>query len=323
MEKLTVEKFYNDRKSALELILLAGAGGLSKPIESREVQRPSMALMGWYEGFAAQRIQIIGRTEITFLQHLDQKQLRKTLERLFSYPEIPCVIVSKGIIPPPVMLDIADKTNIPLFSSKLATVDLMSKLANWLDVQFAPRIYIHGTMVDVYGVGMLYTGKSGIGKSECALDLVERGHRLVADDVVELRRQSENVLIASGTNLLGHHMEIRGVGIIDIEKLFGVRAIRMQKRVELEVKLVMWEELSDYERIGMETKTTTFLGVEIPQVIIPVSPGKNLTAISEVIAMDFMLKVYGENIASTFVERLNEEIRRKSRVREYLREDME
>ncbi len=322
MEKLTVEKLYNDRRSVFELTLLAGAGGLSRPIESREVQRPSMALMGWYEGFAAERVQVMGRTEMSYLQSLDLKKLRQTLERLFSY-DIPCVIVSKGIIPPPVMLDIADRTNIPLFSSKLATVDLMSKLANWLDVQFAPRIYVHGTMVDVYGVGILYTGKSGIGKSECALDLVERGHRLVADDVVELRKQGENVLIASGTNLLGHHMEIRGVGIIDIEKLFGIRAIRMQKRVELEVKLVMWEELPDYERLGLETKTTSFLGVEIPQVIIPVSPGKNLTAISEVIAMDFMLKVYGENVASTFVERLNEEIRRKSRVRDYLREDME
>ena len=322
MEKLTVEQFYNDRKSVLELTLLAGAGGLSRPIESREVQRPSMALMGWYEGFAAQRIQIMGRTEMTYLQSLEPSALKETLEKLFSY-DMPCVIVSKGIIPPPVMLDIADERNIPLFSSKLATVDLMSKLANWLDIQFAPRIYVHGTMVDVYGVGILYTGKSGIGKSECALDLVERGHRLVADDVVELRKQSENVLIASGTNLLGHHMEIRGVGIIDIEKLFGVRAIRMQKRVELEVKLIMWEELPDYERLGLETRTTSFLGVEIPQVIIPVSPGKNLTAISEVIAMDFMLKVYGENVAQKFVERLNEEIRRKSRVQEYLREDME
>ncbi|MCD6594520.1 HPr(Ser) kinase/phosphatase [bacterium] len=322
MEKLTVENFYKSRKSVFELTLFAGAGGLSKIIESREIQRPSMILMGWLKGFASDRIQVLGRTEMSYLQSLNREKMSEILDDLFKF-DIPCMIVSKGIMPPPIMLEIADRKNIPLLSSKLATVDLMNKLATWLDVKFAPKVYVHGTMVDVYGVGMIYTGKSGIGKSECALDLVERGHRLIADDVIELRKQGDNVLIASGTNLLGHHMEIRGVGIIDIEKLFGVRAIRMQKRVELEVRLVMWEELPDYERIGIETKTNSFLGVEIPVVTIPVSSGKNLTAVSEVIAMNFMLKVYGENPAQTFVDRLNDEIRRKSKLQDYLKEDVE
>ncbi len=322
MERLTIKDFYENRKEALELTLLAGAEGLDKVLESREVQRPSMALMGWYEEFAYQRIQVLGRNEMSYLQSLAKDELKAVVERLFEY-NLPCVIISKGIVPPPVMFEIADRRRIPLLSSRLATVDLMNKLSLWLDSYFAPKVYIHGTMMDVYGVGMLYTGKSGIGKSECALDLVERGHRLVADDVVEIKKHSENVLIASGTNLLGHHMEIRGVGIIDIEKLFGVRAIRMQKRVELEVKLVMWEELEDYERLGLDTQHNIILGVPIPMVTIPVSPGKSLTAISEVIAMNFMLNIYGENPAVSFVERLNEEIRRKARVEEYLKDDFE
>jgi len=251
-----------------------------------------------------------------------EDRLREVIENLFAF-DIPCVVISKSIVPPPVMLEIADRRKIPLFSSKLATVDLINKLSFWLETIFAPKVYVHGTMMDVYGVGMLYTGKSGIGKSECALDLVERGHRLVADDVVEIRRHGEKALIASGSNLLGHHMEIRGVGIVDIEKLFGIRSIRMQKRVELEVRLVMWEELEDYERLGIDFQNTTMLGVEIPLVIIPISPGKNLTAISEVISMNYMLRVYGENPAESFVERLNDEMRRKARLQDYLMDDHE
>lgn len=322
MEKITVREFFDNRKEVLELTLLSGADGLDSILESREVQRPSMALMGWYEEFARERIQVLGRNEMSYLQSLPPDKLVEVIEKLFSY-NIPCIIVSKNIVPPPAMLEISDRRKIPLFVSRLSTVELMNKISLWLDNAFAPKVYIHGTMVDVYGVGMLYTGKSGIGKSECALDLVERGHRLVADDVVEIKKHSENVLIASGTNLLGHHMEIRGVGIIDIERLFGVRAIRMQKRIELEVRLVIWEELEDYERLGLEKQFTTILGVKIPIVTIPVSPGKNLTAISEVIAMNHMLEVFGENPAMSFVERLNEEIRRKKNLRDYLKNDFE
>ena len=322
MEKLTVEELFKARKVQIELTLLAGENGLTRVIESREIQRPSMALLGWTEGFSYERVQVFGRNEMSYLQSLSKEELHNAVERIFSF-HIPCIIISKNIVPPPIMLEFADTQKIPLFSSKLATIDLINKLAIWLDAVFAPKVYVHGTMMDVYGVGMLYTGKSGIGKSECALDLVERGHRLVADDVVEIRRHGENVLLALGSNLLGHHMEIRGVGIIDVEKLFGVRAIRMQKRVELEVRLVMWEELDNYDRLGLEHQMTTILGVEIPVVTIPISPGKNLTAISEVIAMNFMLQIYGENAAVSFVERLGEEMKRKERIQDYLKDDFE
>jgi len=322
LEEYSVGQLFKTRKAALELTLLAGESGLEKILESREVQRPSMALMGWLKGFAEERIQVIGKTEIAYLQSLPRAKLREIIEIIMSF-KIPCVILSKSIVPSPIFLEFADHNSIPLFSSKLATVDLINKLSAWLDIAFAPKVNIHGTMMDVYGVGMLYTGKSGIGKSECALDLVERGHRLIVDDVVEICKHGDNVLIASGSQLLGHHMEIRGVGIVDIERLFGVRAVRMQKRVELEVRLVMWGELPEYERLGIETEKTTILGVELPVVTIPVSPGKNLTAVSEVVAMNHMLKIYGENPAHAFVERLNEEIRRKALVQEYLNEDIE
>ncbi len=322
MEKLTVKKLFESRKEILELTLLSGAEGLDNFFESREVQRPSMALMGWYDGFAYERVQVLGKNEMSYLQSLGNDELRSVVEKLFGF-DIPCIFISKNIVPPPPMLEISDNRKIPLFVSRLSTVELMNKISLWLDTVFAPKIYVHGTMMDVYGIGMLYTGKSGIGKSECALDLVERGHRLVADDVVEIKKHSENVLTASGTNLLGHHMEIRGVGIVDIERLFGVRSIRMQKRVELEVKLAIWEELEDYERLGLEKQFTTILGVQIPTITIPVSSGKNLTAISEVIAMNFMLRVYGENPAMAFVERLNEEIKRKSNLQDYLKDDFE
>ncbi len=177
--------------------------------------------------------------------------------------------------------------------------------------------------MDVYGVGLLYTGKSGIGKSECALDLVERGHRLVADDIVQVIKKAPDVIVGTGSELLGHHMEVRGIGIIDIEKLFGIRAIRLQKRIEVEVRLVYWKDETDYERLGIEDKFTTILGVELPVVSIPVSPGKNITVISEVISMNHMLKVYGQNPAKEFSKRLSEELYRQQMTREYLESDFE
>jgi HPr kinase/phosphorylase len=182
---------------------------------------------------------------------------------------------------------------------------------------------VHGTLVDVYGVGLLYTGKSGIGKSEVALDLVERGHRLVADDVIRINRRGADVIMGTGAELLGHHMEIRGVGIIDIEQLFGIRSIRLQKRIEVEVNLALWSETEEYERLGVEEKRTTILGVEIPYVRVPISPGKNITVISEVIAMNHMLKVYGKNSAIEFSEKLSQRLSRESSSMEYLESDFE
>jgi len=322
MENITVERLYRERKDFLELTLLTSEDGLKKKIPNNEVHRPGLALSGYTERFAYERTQVIGETEMSFLQNLDSNRRKELLERVFRF-DIPCIIISKNIYPPAELLEMANQTKTPIFQSRLTTTELTDRLSLYLDNIFAPNTTVHGTLVDVYGVGLLYTGKSGVGKSECALDLVERGHRLVADDIVKVIRKTPEVIVGTGSELLGHHMEIRGVGIIDLESLFGIRAIRIQKRIEVEVRLVLWDNDLDYERLGIEDKFTRILGVEIPAVTIPISPGKNITVISEVIAMNHMLKVYGQDAAKKFSKRLSAEISRKKMVDEYLESDIE
>jgi HPr kinase/phosphorylase len=322
MPELTVGKIYKDRKDFFDITLLNSEAGLAKKIINSEVQRPGLALAGFMERFVNRRTQILGETEITFLNKMDQETLKTAGERIFGN-DIPMMIVSKGLTPPLSFLEIADKYGTAVFSSRLTTTDLSNRMSVFLDAVFAATITIHGTLVDVYGVGLLYTGKSGIGKSEIALDLVERGHRLVADDVVKIIRKSPDLIVGTGSELLGHHMEIRGIGIIDVEKLFGIRAIRLQKRIEVEVHLAYWSEDLEYERLGLEDKMTTILGVSIPQINVPISPGKNITVISEVIAMNHMLKVYGENTAVEFSKRLAERLHRQTMTEDYLEADYE
>ncbi len=322
MANLTVGKFYKERKDIFDLTLLNSEIGLERVISNSEIHRPGLALTGFYERFPSQRAQILGETEMTFLKQLDQDTLVKTAEKVFS-SNIPFMITSKGITPPIDFLTAADKYKTAIFSSRLTTSELTNRLSIVLDMIFAPSTTLHGTLVDVYGVGLLYTGKSGIGKSEIALDLVERGHRLVADDVIKVFRKSPDLLIGTGAELLGHHMEIRGIGIIDVEKLFGIRAIRLQKRIEVEVHLTQWSDDMEYERLGIEDHQTTMLGINIPQVNIPISPGKNITVISEVVAMNHMLKSYGENSAADFSKRLSERLQRQTMIKNYLESDYE
>ena len=322
MQTITVEKIYKDRKDFLELILLSKEDGLKRRILTNELHRPGLALSGFLDRFPSKRTQVLGETEIAFLRDKTPEQRKEILQRIFRF-EVPCIIVTKGIHPPPELIEIADSKNIPIFQTRLTTTELMHRLSVVLDNVFAPYTTMHGTLVDVYGVGLLYTGKSGIGKSECALDLVERGHRLVADDVIRVVKKAPDVVVGTGNELLGHCMELRGIGIIDIEKLFGIRAIRLQKRVEVEVRLVLWDDKSEYERLGLDEAFTTILGVEIPIVNIPVSPGKNITVISEVIAMNHMLKTYGQDSAKEISRRLSEEIYRRKTTYEYLESDIE
>jgi HPr kinase/phosphorylase len=322
MSSITVEKLYASRNQDLELTLLNSEAGMEKVISNPELHRPGLALTGFLKRFASQRIQILGETELTYIRQLTPERLGEVSRTLFE-TAIPLIIISKGIIPPPEFIVAADEYGTGVFSSRLSTAELTNRLSAFLDNLFAPSINVHGTLVDVYGVGLLYTGKSGIGKSEVALDLVERGHRLVADDVCKITRTVPDVIIGTGSELLGHHMEIRGVGIIDIEELFGIRAIRMQKRIEVEVNLTFWSETDDYERLGIEDRRTTILGVQIPFVRVPISPGKNITVISEVIAMNHMLKVYGDNSALEFTKKLSQKISRQSQTLDYLEADLE
>ncbi|MDH3891243.1 MAG: HPr(Ser) kinase/phosphatase [candidate division Zixibacteria bacterium] len=322
MPNISVEKFYSSRNQDLELTLLNTEAGMRKIISNPELHRPGLALTGFFERFASQRVQVLGETELAFVQQLTAERMTEVSERLFEH-DIPMVIITKAIAPPDEFLKAADKHGTAVFSSRLTTAEMTNRLSAFLDLLFAPSINVHGSLVDVYGVGLLYTGKSGIGKSEVALDLVERGHRLVADDVVKITRTAPDVIIGTSSELLGHHMEIRGVGIIDIEELFGIRAIRMQKRIEVEVNLTLWQEGEDYERLGIEDKMTKVLAVELPVVKVPISPGKNITVISEVIAMNHMLKVYGENSAIEFTKKLSQKINRQSQTMGYLEADYE
>jgi HPr kinase/phosphorylase len=322
MPDLTVAKLYKERKDFFDLTLLNSEEGLRKRIHNAEIHRPGLAMTGFMERFPSQRVQVLGETEMAFINQLGHDRLIETCETIFS-DNIPLLIIAKGITPPLDMLTIADKHKTAVFSSRLTTSELTNRMSVVLDLIFAPSITVHGTLVDVYGVGLLYTGKSGIGKSEIALDLVERGHRLVADDVIKIIRKAPDLIVGTGSELLGQHMEIRGIGIIDVEKLFGIRAIRLQKRIEVEVHLTLWREDLDYERLGIEEQRTTILGVSIPQLNIPISPGKNITVISEVIAMNHMLKIYGEDTAAEFSKRLNERIHRQSMTKDYLESDYE
>ncbi|UCD94123.1 MAG: HPr(Ser) kinase/phosphatase [Candidatus Zixiibacteriota bacterium] len=322
MAELTVEQFYTERKDFFDLTLLNSEEGLKKKILNAEVHRPGLALTGFLDRFPSQRTQVLGETEMSFINQLDHERLMKTCEKIFG-SNVPLLIIAKGITPPIDFLSIADRYKTAVFSSRLTTSELSTRLSAILDMIFAPSITVHGTLVDVYGVGLLYTGRSGIGKSEIALDLVERGHRLVADDVIKITRKSPDLIVGTGSELLGQHMEIRGIGIIDVEKLFGIRAIRLQKRIEVEVHLTLWSDNLDYERLGIEEHRTTVLGVSIPQVNIPISPGKNITVISEVIAMNHMLKIYGENTAAEFSKRLSERIHRQTMTKDYLESDYE
>ena len=323
MATITVEKLFKSRHQDLELTLLNGSeAGMSKVISNPQIHRPGLALTGFLDRFASKRVQVLGETEMVYIGQLPPDRLTEVACRLFEC-DLPMVIISKGLVPPAEFMQAADKYGTGVFSSHLTTAQLTARLGAHLDHLFAPSITVHGTLVDVYGVGLLYTGKSGIGKSEVALDLVERGHRLVADDVVKITRAAPDVIIGTGSELLGHHMEIRGVGIIDIEELFGIRAIRLQKRVEVEVNLTLWSDSEDYERLGIEDRQTAILGVAIPVVRVPISPGKNITVISEVIAMNHMLKVYGENSAVEFTKKLSQKISRQSMTKGYLESDRE
>jgi HPr kinase/phosphorylase len=322
MPGVSVGRIIAEKRDFLELFPLLERVGYERLLFNDQLHRPGLALAGYTERFAYKRTQVFGQTEISYLFSLSDKKLDQCLSRLFEY-EMPLIIITKGMMPPAKFLEYARKNNTAVLQSNLSTLELITRLSAFLQNLFSPQTTIHGSLVDVYGVGLLYTGVSGIGKSECALDLAERGHRLVADDVVKITKKAPEVIVGQSDERLGHHMEVRGIGIIDIEKLFGIRAIRMQKRIEVEVRLERWEEGKEYDRLGIDERKTTILGVEIPYVVIPVSPGKNITVISEVISMNHMLKVYGENTAQRFIQKLSDDIARRKTTLDYLEADME
>lgn len=255
---------------------------------------------------------IFGETEMTYISSLSDDDARDRLDVLFSF-EVPAVFVSKGQAVKDYFVTTATQHGVPVLRSALSTKELYHRIKPFLELSLAPSTTLHGSLADVHGVGLLFVGDSGVGKSECVLDLVERGHRLVADDLVLTTKQGNDVLIGRGFERQGHHMEIRGVGIIDISALFGVRAIRHQKRIEVVVSLENWDQTREYSRTGLEQDYQDILGVPVPRVTIPLNPGKNITVISEVVAMNHLLKFSGVHSAEAFDKKL----------RQYLEQDYE
>jgi len=306
----------------LKLKLRAGRAGLTRTVGAMELHRPGLALTGFVELFPAGRIQLLGNTETLYLNRLDAKERTHAIERLCSYP-LPCIIVTNQNTPLPELIAACEAQSIPLFVSRLNTTELTFYLSNYLTDWFAPSESVHGTLVDVYGTGLLFVGRAGIGKSEIALDLVERGHRLVADDMVVLTRKAPKVLVGTGPEMLRHMIEIRGVGIMDVRQLFGVRAVRLQKRVETVVELSDWDGQENYERLGLNELTREHLGISIPLIQLPIYPGKNITVIAEAIALMHHLKVYGHSAAKELVARQAAAMKQKRQISEYLRWDRE
>jgi HPr kinase/phosphorylase len=319
---ISLRDLLSRRTDPLQLSPLTGDLGLDRPIPDSEVASPGLALAGYTTRFAPRRLHVLGETEISYLNSLTPEERRQRLEVFFNF-DLPCVFVTKGQEVPGELLDLARVRGVPLLLSQLKTAEFYRRIKPLLEEAFAPRTTLHGSLADVYGVGLLFVGRSGIGKSECVLDLVERGHRLVADDVVQVTRRGSDILIGQGHELAGHHMEIRGIGLIDIPALFGVRAVRQQKRIEVVVQLEDWESAQDADRTGLAQLETTILEVTIPKVMIPLNPGKNITVISEVIAMMLLLRYSGVDVAAAFNERLIRRMKEKQGVREYLAEDYE
>jgi HPr kinase/phosphorylase len=311
-QSITVEYFYNKIKDLFPINLLTEPLGFERIITDQNLHRPGLALAGFVDLFSFTRVQIFGNTEMRYLKQLESKERIKALERIFQF-EIPCVVLTDNNPPLDEIFQVAKKYQVSVLSTEFSTTKASYLLSDLLDDQFAPRFSIHGSFVDVYGVGMLFIGKSGIGKSEVALDLVERGHRLVTDDVVILTKKGEEILMGSGTDLVKHFMEIRGIGIIDVRSMFGVRAIRYQKRLEVVIDLEVWDSNTTYTRTGLDDSTISYLDVSIPYVKVPIIPGKNITVISEVIALNYLLKHYNYDAAKVFRDRLNQKLGNNSR----------
>ena len=322
MNMVTVQKVYEGLKDSLKMTLLTELPDGDVKLAAPDVHRPGMAMMGFLENFLPHRVQVLGESEMAFLDTQDSTG-QDTAVSTLAFLEAPVIFITRDLRVPDPVLSAARDNGIPVIRSTMPTEEFIRHLSTYLSDAFAPRMDVHGTLVDVYGVGMMITGKSGIGKSECALDLVERGHRLVADDVIEVCKVSEDVLIGRFREVLQHNIEIRGVGVIDVQAVFGIRGIRMQKRIEVEVDLQHWCDEADYERMGLEREYTEYLGVQIPRIIVPIFPGKNITVIAEVIALDSMLRVYGIDSAHDLNRRIMETLHTGDRLHRYLRHDRE
>ena len=281
-----------------------------KRLTQTDLNRPALQLTGFFEHFDAARLQVIGFVEYTYLEGIEEARKREMYDQILSY-DIPAIVFSRDLQPDAYLLEAATKRNIPILSTKQTTSDFMAETIRWLNVQLAPCISVHGVLVDVFGEGLLITGESGIGKSEAALELVKRGHRLVTDDVVEIRRVSEETLIGSAPDITKHFIELRGIGIIDIKALYGASSVKDTQSIDLVIRLEDWDKEKEYDRLGLEENYTEYLGNKVVCHNIPIRPGRNLAVICESAAVNHRQKKMGYNAAQELYARVQKSLTRK------------
>ena len=309
-EDLTVARLFELLGEKLSLVAVNGTTGHDSMIESPDVSRPGMALTGFLNKFLYKRIQIFGETEITYLDLLSKPERKSSIEKIFQFP-IHCSIITKDMLPPPILVELSRKNNSALFRSTRDTTPLIHDLTEYLDLVFAPRTDVYGSLVEVFGAGLLCTGRSAIGKSEAVLGLLERGHRLIADDRVYVRRIG-NTLFGTGDSRIAHHMEIRGLGFVDVSSFYGIRAIKDRQQIDLEAKLMEWsKDDQDFDRTGLVQKMSRILDLSIPRTTIPVMPGRNITLLLEVAVMNFLLRRKGRSVPEEIEKNQIETIIRK------------
>ena len=305
MERLpiTVEQFFKEHGAALEMKLISGERGLDRIIREPTVNRPGLALSGFKLYFAYKRIQVMGNAEVFYLREQRREDRQTRYAYLFAY-RIPCMVFSRGLRPDREFLEAADQAGVPIFSTSLVTMKFINKATLELEMMFAPRTSEHGCMVDILGIGLIIRGESGIGKSEAVLALIERGYSLVADDVVRAMLLDGREVVCTSAELTRNHMEVRGIGIINVAQMFGIRAVRKEKILDLVVTLKPWDEVKDVDRLGLDEEYVEVLGIDIPHVVIPVRPGRDIARLIEVAAFQVKLRKSGHNAAEELNSRL-------------------
>jgi len=286
-----------------DLELISGEEGINRPITMSDISRPGIEIAGFFDYYPAERIQLLGKTELTFAEKLGDMERASRMNRLCT-DITPGIIVTRELEVPVELIEACERESVPLMRSRQKTTRFSSRLTNFLESKLAPTTAVHGVLIDIYGVGVLITGKSGVGKSETALELVKRGHRLVADDCVEIRQEDENTLIGNSPDLIEHLLEIRGLGIINVMTLFGAGAVRSHKRITLVINLELWDQNKQYDRLGLDEEKMRIIDTDLTKLTVPVRPGRNLAVIIEVAAMNFRLKRMGVNAAEDFTNRL-------------------
>ncbi|MEW5802072.1 MAG: HPr(Ser) kinase/phosphatase [bacterium] len=307
---LTVKELLDEQAERLQLKVLSGEDGTNRKVSSPRIQKPGLALAGYFAQIRGERVQVLGSTELSYVESLASERRREVLRAICQMP-IPCFILTKSLLPPPELTSIANDYVIPILQSNLQSSIFIRQISTYMEEKLARETSIHGVLMDIYGRGVLLLGKSSIGKSECALDLIVRGHRLISDDMVNIKLLPPDVLIGSGPELIRYHMELRGLGIINIKDLFGVAAVRYRKKIGLAVVMEEWKKEYEYDRLGLEESTINILGVDVPLIKMPVAPGRNMAIIIEVAARNLLLKESGYYSARDFDQKVVDVLGRK------------